>query len=217
MKRAVIFDFDGTLLDTEQHNFRAWQETARRRGFSLELEFYQTLIGLTLEDNVEKFRAHYGADVPLEDWRQERRSIFYQLWDQGQGPALKPGLTPLLEELRRRPNWTWAIASSSLSQELEHKLRRCQLLDDFPIWVGGDQVPQGKPNPDVFLEAARRLEVVAENCLVIEDSPMGVEAAHRAGMPVLFIPDMVAPCERVRSQARAILSNLEEVIAHLPG
>jgi HAD superfamily hydrolase (TIGR01509 family) len=215
MKKALIFDFDGTLLDTERHNFRAWQETARRRGFSLELEFYQSLIGLTLDDSALRFQAHYGPQVPLEEWRSERRAIFYELWDQGQGPQLKPGLQVLLSELRERGNWEWAIASSSRSLELEHKLLRSQLQADFPVWVAGDQVPLGKPHPDVFLEAARRLGIPADHCLVVEDSPIGVEAARRAGMPVVFVPDMVPACENVRSYARAIVDDLAGVVPHL--
>ena len=211
MFQAIILDFDGTLLDTEQHNFRCWQLTAESVGFELSEDFYRSIVGLTLEDSNQRMRAQFGEDSPLHEWRALRRQKFYQLWDEGQGPGWKAGLEQLLPYLQKR-DLKRAIASSSLKAELEHKLRRSQLLDHFPTYVAGDEVAAGKPQPDVFLEAARRLEVPPEHCLVVEDSIMGVIAARAAGMAVVFIPDMIPPDERVRRECLAVLASLSEVV-----
>ena len=123
----------------------------------------------------------------------------------------KDSLDQLLPYLQKR-EFKRAIASSSLKAELDHKLERSQLLEHFPVRVAGDEVAAGKPQPDVFLEAARRLDIAPELCLVVEDSIMGVIAARAAGMSVVFIPDMIPPDERVRRDCLAVLASLGEVV-----
>ena len=214
MFEAVIFDFDGTLLDTEQHNFRCWQFTARSVGFELTEEFYRSLIGLTLEDSNHLLRQQFGPEVPLDEWRALRRQKFYALWDEGEGPGWKAGLELILPYLKER-RLHQAVASSSLKAELDHKLERSGLIEHFPIRVAGDEVAAGKPQPDVFLEAARRLQIKPARCLVVEDSIMGVLAAHRAGMQVVFVPDMLPPDDQVRSLSLAILESLDQLVAVL--
>lgn len=212
--QALLLDFDGTILDTERHNFRTWQEVGRRLGLSITHEFYQSLIGLSKVDSDALWRQQFGQDCPLDEWRVLRRTIFYELWDQGQGPAWKAGLNVLLAELERRC-YPKAIASSSLKAELDHKLERAALLHHFPVRVAGDEVAAGKPSPDVFLEAARRLGVEPHRCLAVEDSPLGVRAARSAGIPVVFVPDLVHPDASVQSESLAVVSNLAEVVSLL--
>lgn len=201
--RALIFDLDGTLIDTERHNLRAWTEAGRRLGFNLELDFYRTLIGRRAEDTDARLRQHFGADCPVAEWRALRRQLFYAWWDEGQGPGWKPGLEQLLQRLQL-PR---VVATSSLEVEARDKIRRSNLEDHFPHLVAGDQVAKGKPAPDLFLRAAELLGTSPQHCLVVEDSPLGMEAAEAAGMTAVFIEDLVPPRDGYR-----VLTHLGQIL-----
>ena len=204
---ALIFDLDGTLIDTERHNLKAWTEAGRQLGYTLELDFYRSLIGRRAEDTDRRLLQRFGAECPVPEWRALRRQLFYQWWDEGHGPGWKPGLEKLLEHspLPR------AVATSSLEVEARDKIRRSRLQDHFPHLVAGDQVERGKPAPDLFLKAAELLGMPARHCLVVEDSPLGMEAAEAAGMQAVFIVDLVAPRPGDR-----VLASLAQLVERIP-
>ena len=181
--RAVIFDIDGTIVDNMHLHAEAFAVFAERHG----------LPPLTSEDrarldgrrNSEIFPILFKRAVPRDEWQayeHEKEGLYREL-SRGRLLPMK-GLHVLIDRLRES-GIAMALATSAPEPNVIHTLNELGLADAFPVIVRGDQVPRGKPAPDVFLEAARRLAVAPADCLVFEDAPMGIEAAHAAGMPVV--------------------------------
>ena len=181
--RGVIFDIDGTLVDNMHLHAEAFASFAERHG----------LPPLTTEDrarldgrrNSEIFPILFKRDVPRDEWQayeHEKESLYREL-SRGRLQPMN-GLQRLIDRLRQS-GVSMALATSAPEPNVIHTLTELDLAGAFPVIVRGDQVPRGKPAPDVFLEAARRLNVAPADCLVFEDAPMGIEAAHAAGMPVV--------------------------------
>jgi beta-phosphoglucomutase len=183
--KAVIFDIDGTIVDNMHLHAEAFALFAERHG----------LRALTSDDrarldgrrNSEIFPILFNREVPRDEWQayeHEKEGLYREL-SKGRLTPMK-GLQLLIDRLRAS-GIPMALATSAPEPNVAHTLSELGLNDTFPVIVRGDQVPRGKPAPDVFLEAARRLNVAPEHCLVFEDAPMGVEAAHAAGMPVVAL------------------------------
>ncbi|MGH9220998.1 MAG: HAD family hydrolase [Vicinamibacterales bacterium] len=181
--RAVIFDIDGTIVDNMHLHAEAFSVFAQRHG----------LPPLTPEDrsrldgrrNSEIFPILFKRAVPREEWQQyehEKEGLYREL-SRGKLMPMK-GLHEFIARLKA-DGIKVALATSAPELNVAHTLTELGLTTDFPVIVRGDQVPRGKPAPDVFLEAARRLNVAPGDCLVFEDAPMGIEAAHAAGMAVV--------------------------------
>ena len=183
--KAVIFDIDGTIVDNMHLHAEAFAVFAERHG----------LPPLTASDrarldgrrNSEIFPILFKREVPREEWlayEREKESLYRELSKGRLAPM--NGLRSLIDRLRESAV-PMALATSAPEANVIHTLNELDLTDAFPVIVRGDQVPRGKPAPDVFLEAARRLGVPPHDCLVFEDAPMGIEAAHAAGMRVVAL------------------------------
>lgn len=183
--KAVIFDIDGTIVDNMHLHAEAFARFAERHG----------LPPLTSEDrarldgrrNSEIFPILFKRDVPRTEWLayEEEKEGLYRELSRGRLLPMK-GLQGLIDRLRES-GIAMALATSAPEPNVTHTLRELGLADAFPVIVRGDQVPRGKPAPDVFIEAARRLGVAPADCLVFEDAPMGIAAAQAAGMPVVAL------------------------------
>lgn len=183
--RAVIFDIDGTIVDNMHLHAEAFAVFAERHG--LPPLTPQDRARLDGRRNSEIFPILFGRDVPREEWQayeHEKEGLYREL-SRGRLLPMK-GLHVLIARLQA-VGVPMALATSAPELNVTHTLTELGLTDAFPIVVRGDQVPRGKPAPDVFLEAARRLAVAPPDCLVFEDAPMGVVAAQAAGMPVVAL------------------------------
>ena len=182
---AVIFDIDGTLVDNMHLHAEAFGVFAERHG----------LPPLTQADrarldgrrNSEIFPILFNRDVGREEWlayEHEKEGLYREL-SRGRLTPMK-GLHDLIERLRNE-HVPFALATSAPKANVVHTLAELELAAEFPVIVRGDEVARGKPAPDVFIEAARRLGVNARECLVFEDASVGIEAAHAAGMRVVAL------------------------------
>lgn len=206
---AIIFDMDGLMLDTERINQRAWRRAAAEWGYTFPDEIYLAAVGRTVRDTEALFRRSFGSDFPFEAMYQ-RKQDHVDAFIGDQGLPLKAGLLELLD-LVERLSLAKAIATSTVRAQALRKLTIAGLIDRFEIIVCGDEIPKGKPAPDIFLAAAERLQVPAAGCLVLEDSEAGIRAAHAAGMRSIMIPDMKRPTPETVSLAYKVLPSLAEV------
>jgi HAD superfamily hydrolase (TIGR01509 family) len=208
--KAVLFDFDGVLVDTEWAIYDAWHRTFRENGHPLPLEVYTQCIGSDF--NTWSPKTHLeeltGAAFDWHDLDSKRqRQIEADL--AGEGPM--PGAVEFLKSLTSL-GIPRAVVSSSSHHWVDGWLDRLDLRRHFDEVVCRGDAPRIKPAPDLYLEAAKRFGLDPAECLVIEDSLNGVKAAIAAGMPVWAVPNRVTACLDF-SLADAVLSDLSEVRA----
>jgi len=211
--QAVIFDMDGLMLDTEPLAARAWSDAARACAMSFDPAVAPRLVGRTFADCRELIVAHHGADYGVDAlmgaWHDAYDAIVAR-----EGVPIKPGLVELLDWLDAQ-RIARAVATSTRRERAHAKLAAASLLDRFAAIVGGDEITRGKPDPEIFLVAAARIGTPPEGCLVLEDSPAGFEAAVRAGMTAIVVPDLCEPPEQVLGVRPQVKRTLHEVRDHL--
>jgi HAD superfamily hydrolase (TIGR01509 family) len=208
-----VLDLDGLMLDTESLSKGAWQQATTDVGYHLDDATYWSFVGRSDEDCERDMLARFGTAFPLTMFRDRRTDLWRQRVEE-QGIQQKAGLRELLALIEGR-NVPLAVATSSSADSARFKLRRSGLGARFTVIVTGDEVANGKPAPDIFLEAAGRLHVVASSCVAIEDSDAGVVAACRAGMRTLLVPDMKRPSVEAVRAAFRVLRSLHEAQAVL--
>jgi len=206
---AVIFDMDGLMLDTESLGARAWEAVAAERGIAFDAAVTPQLIGRSAADCRELIRARHGADYPVDALMDGWDAAFEALVAR-EGLAIKPGVTELLDWLAARaiPR---AVATSTRRGKAIAKLEATGLWPRLAHLVGGDEVARGKPAPDIFLVAARRLGVAPTRCLVLEDSTPGLLGAAAAGIPAIMVPDLCEPPSEVAGRPPRVMATLHEV------
>lgn len=183
--RAIVFDMDGLALDTESTYCHAWRSAAADLGFDLSEAFCRGLFGRHADD-VERSLKHVLGDAFDRKSFHESAERHWRRHLDEHGIRPMPGLQALLAIVRERAI-PYALATNSDGPYAAECLRRSGMKEAFPVIVTRDQVERGKPEPDLFLEAARRLNVPPGLCLVLEDSETGLEAARAAGtLPVLI-------------------------------
>ena len=206
--KAIIFDMDGLMIDTERLALKAWQLAGTDFGFPISDDIFITMVGRNRRDSDCILVEIFGSDFPVDAVRKKRRT-YVDGWI-GEGKlAVKSGLLELLSFLDKI-SMLKAVATSTEYERAIHKLSLTNLLAHFPIVVAGDQIQKGKPAPDIFLAAAAQLGVLPEGCLVLEDSDAGIQAAYDAGMTPVMIPDMKPPSKKSLAFAHRIFGELGE-------
>lgn len=212
MKRikGVIFDMDGTLLDTERVYHRAWREAARRMHFDEVETALAACTGCNGRDTRRYFEQHF-ADVVDYDAYMVLRNQCYEEIIQAEGLQLKRGAVEILQWLKEHGIAT-ALGTSTLPPRVMYNLETSGLFPYFDTLVTGDMVKNGKPDPETFLLAAERLGLAPTDCLGVEDSFNGVRSLHAAGMYTVMVPDILQPDETVLPLIDTVCQNLLEII-----
>lgn len=212
MINGVLFDMDGLMFDTERLGTRAWMEVGRRHHIPITEDVLNTMRGRVLSDCIRIFKENYGEDFDFWGLRKERTVLFESYLQQGM--PIKTGLRELLAYLREN-QIKISLATSTDRRTAERYLDMAEIKGYFDVLLCGDMVTHGKPDPEIYIKAVSALGERPENCLVLEDSVLGVYAGYRAGCHVIMIPDMVEPGEEERQRAELCADTLLDVIEYL--
>jgi HAD superfamily hydrolase (TIGR01549 family) len=175
--RALIFDCDGTLADTMPAHYQAWLEILRPHGIAFPEDRFYSMGGMPTGKILERLFSEVGRLPDIEALTRQKEAAFMEKLDE-----IRP-VEKVVEVARRARGTTpMAVASGGHRHMVELTLRQIGILDWFPVLVAAEDTTRHKPEPDVFLEAARRLGVAPTECTVYEDTDLGIEAAQRAGM-----------------------------------
>ena len=215
MVKAVNFDVDGTLLNTERIYMQAWKEAGAQAGFDVPQDVLLRTRAIHKADAIQIFQEALGPTFDYEALHPVRTAISEALIAQSTD-LLLPGVKEALEALKAK-GYPMAVASSTGYEKTAAHLEHAGLLHYFDAVVGGDMVERGKPNPDIFLKAAQLLGIAPEDCLVVGDTPADIKAATAAGMPRILIPDCVTPDETIRAMSNHVLDSMHQLVGILEG
>lgn len=206
--KAIIFDMDGVIFDTEMIYLKVWSEVFEKYRYKMTKEIYASVLG-TGRENVKKvFVNHFGSDLPIDDMYIEKDDNLAKEIEKG--VPLKSGVYEILEYLKEN-DFKIALATSATSKRAFKQLKQANIENFFNAIVCRDEVRETKPNPDIFLKAADKLMVKSEQCIVIEDSSAGIEAAFNAGMLPIHVVDLKEADEKILSNSYKSFNDLSEI------
>ncbi|RCJ33503.1 HAD family hydrolase [Nostoc minutum NIES-26] len=207
--RAAIFDMDGLLFDTESIARWAWKEALASHGYAMSDELYNEFIGRDLSWREKILKKRYGENFPFESVTAQRIKIGDER-EMREGLPTKAGVLDLLNRLNNL-GVIIGLATGTSRVRTVRRLTNAAIHQYFTTIVTSEDVALGKPAPDIFLEVSRRINVVPWQCVVFEDSSVGVKAALTAGMCTIMVPDIEQPSPEITSLAYRVLKSLEQV------
>lgn len=207
MLELVVFDVDGLMIDTESVWKNAFDKAGDKYGIpNLGDTLFPSLIGKRLEDEQELLDRLLPSDIQnplINEWRQ------IGLGSLEREVPVKPGLYEMLDYLEQH-HIKMAVATTTRRELTEERLKRVGVYDRFDYVLCGDEVTKRKPDPEIYLSVLKKMNTKAENAIVLEDSRVGVEAAYRAGIDCIQVPDLIAPTEVQEKQTICIVKDLME-------
>lgn len=213
MVKAVIFDFDGLLADTEIISYKIYKDVSEEFHFSFSIEEYvKNYSGKTEEANVSRLIETYHLPWNVEDGLRMVWTIEEKMF--GEGVELKRGAKELLSFLNDNHIKT-ALATSSTKDRAMKILERHNITHYFDVFVFGPELERGKPYPDIFQITCNRLHEKPEDCIVLEDSENGIRAAYSANIPVICVPDIKMPEQKYLDMTKATVDSLEDVMEYV--
>ena len=209
MIKAVIFDMDGLILDTEKLLVKYWCQAANEAGFPTQREHALNILSLARKFAIPYLQGLFGEDFDYVKIRSRRMELMAQHLSE-HGLETKPGITELLDYLDEK-QIPAAIATATDIQRTENYLGQVGLLGRFSRIVCAAMVESGKPKPDIYLYAAQQLGLPPQECMALEDSPNGVRSASAAGCVTVMVPDLTQPDEELTGLIFAKADSLADV------
>lgn len=213
MKKAIIFDMDGLMIDSERVTYNEYVKKMHMLGHDdFTEELYKHCLGKNKAGICKVFTDHYGEDFPMaEVWDDVHIWIDESL---RKHVPKKKGLDNLLKYLKDN-GYKTIVATSSARSRVDEILKNAGIVDFFDDSICGDEVKHGKPDPEIFLTACHKLGVTPDQALVLEDSEAGILAAYNGRIDVICVPDMKYPEPDYASKVTKIVDSLEDVIEYL--
>lgn len=213
--RAAIFDMDGLLFDTESIARWAWKQALKNHGYIMSDNLYMEVVGRDLSWRKKLLKKVYGETLPFESVTIERIAIGDER-ELREGLPMKPGVLDLLQKLSGL-GIIIGLATGTGRTRAIRRLTNAGINQYFTTIVTSEDVAEGKPAPDIFLEVSHRMNIPPAECMVFEDSCVGVKAAFAAGMCPIMVPDIEQPSPEISSLAYRVFNSLEQVQKLLPG
>lgn len=209
LPKLVIFDMDGTMLDTEPVSRDAMIHAGKELGVEIRREVAESLMGKNMTLCRQILRENYGEGFDLDRALQIHKDYVMDYYTKN-GVPTKKGIYEILDKLDSL-GIKKAVATSTGKQAAMWKLANAKIATRFDQIIGGDEVENSKPAPDIFLKAAIECKVQQKDCIIIEDTEAGIQAANAARIPVIVVPDIAPLSEEIRAKAYKICTDLHEV------
>lgn len=209
MIKAVIFDMDGLMIDSERVTFEGYQHILSKKGKTITEDFYITLLGKPIKGIFQRFYDVYGNDFPIESVITDVHQYMAERFET-EGVPLKTGLVELLKYCREK-GYRTIVATSSNRNRVDTILKSADIEQYFDDSICGDEVTKGKPDPEVFLKSCMKLGVNTDEAVVLEDSEAGIQASYAAGIKVICVPDMKQPEPEYAQKTFMIVTDLNKV------
>jgi HAD superfamily hydrolase (TIGR01509 family) len=203
--QAIVFDFEGVIIDSERIRFTTYQQLFKEE-FSVDIgEFDPLVLGRKQEDNLQMFLDKFSLQGDIPSLVSKRRELLVKVFSKPENVQVVPGLKEFLDKVKGQ--YVLAIGSSSTADHINRVLDYLNLQSYFSVKVTADDLVKGKPHPEVYLKVATQLGLSPDKCVVIEDSPHGVLAAHAAGMKCVGLQTSIKgiPADVVVSDFRDLL------------
>lgn len=212
LPQLIIFDLDGTIIDSEPMAMEAWIRAGHDFGLDIAKKDLLPMIGVTAESNRQMILERFGEDIPYEAINQRQKEISHSLHQAG--VLLKPGVGDLLVTLKRL-GISRCIATSSAKRRSEDLLQGLGLLNEFEFLLSGEEVIYSKPHPEIFQRCMARMNISPELTMVVEDSKNGIIGAKTSKATSVLIPDLLPVDDIMKAHADFIFKSLSEFKAYL--
>lgn len=206
---AVIFDMDGVIYDTEAFYLKHWIQVFYEYGYKMTKDIYINAMGRGRKKVKEYFKSVFGDDLPIDEMYVKKDKLLFDALKNREVP-LKSGALELLQCLKDN-NIKIALATSAKRERLDIQLKNSPIVKYFDAIVCGDDVVNSKPDPEIFLKAAKLVGADYKKCIVIEDSEAGIKAAHDGNMIGFHVEDLKVADENIKKNASKLFENLVEV------
>ena len=210
MIKGTVFDMDGLMFDSERITYNGWQKLMDENGYEYSIDVFKQTVGRRKKEVEQFYYSKYGKDFPYRKLSEIQRNNYIN-FVMTKGAPVKKGLYEILEFLKDN-DIKIALATSTSRQTSLINLESAKVEKYFDTLVCGEDVTNGKPDPEVFLTAAKKIGIEPEQCVAFEDSFNGIRSAFAAGMTTVMVPDFIQPTDEILTMVNYLCSDLSNAV-----